>query len=226
MRTGGERHMNQPLPGALAHLAPLLDRYGYLSLAGFVAAEGVGIPTPAVTIVVASAVYAGTGSFNLPAVIAVTVVASVVGDNVGYAVGRFAGKPALVRWGRYVGLTERRMSRAEEFFARRGANIVIIARFIDGLRQTSGLIAGAAGMTWGRYAVRDALGALLWAAVWITVGYSAGQHIDQVYATARRYERVAVLAVAAVPVATVAWHLVRRRRQRRRDPVRSGASER
>ncbi len=205
--------MGHPLPGPLAHLAPLLDRYGYAAVALLVLAEGVGIPTPAVTILVAASVYAGAGHLDLPVLVITALLAASAGDNLGYALGHYAGKPAVLRWGRYVGLTSERAARAERFFAERGGRVVPLARFVDGLRQTNGLITGAMGMPWRRYLLLDALGAALWTGVWVSLGYLAGNHIGTVYRTALRYETYAIVLVAALAAAALGWHLVRRRRR-------------
>jgi membrane protein DedA with SNARE-associated domain len=208
--------MGQPLPGPLAHLAPLLDRYGYAAVALLVLAEGLGIPTPAVTILVTAAVYAGAGHLNLAVLAVIAVAAASAGDNLGYIVGRKAGKPAVLRWGRYVRLTPARIQRAEGFLTRRAGIVVPVARFIDGLRQTNGLIAGAICLRWPRYLVLDAVGAVLWAGAWMTLGYLAGDHIALVYGTARRYQTYAILVVAVVVAVAVGVHLLRRHRRGRR----------
>ena len=205
--------MDHPLPAPLASLAPVLDRYGYLALALFVLLEGVGIPTPAVTIVVTASVYAGAGGMDIIAVALVTLAAATAGDNLGYLLGRSAGRPLVLRWGRYLGLNERRLARAEDFFVHRGGNVVIFARFVDGLRQTNGLIAGSIAMPWPRYLVRDGAGALLWTGLWVSLGYLAGDNIEAVYGTARRYQLV-LLAVVLALVTVLAVRLWRRRRHR------------
>lgn len=189
-----------------------LERYGYPALALLVLLEGIGVPTPAVSAVVAAAVLAGHGQMSLPLVAAVTFAAAVAGDNLGFWLGRRAGRPAILRWGRRVGLTEPRLARAEGFFARRGRNIVVIARFIDGLRQTNGLIAGAVAMPWRQYAVRDAIGGAAWTALWVSVGAFAGGNLDRVRTLLHRYE-TAVLVVAGLLLVAVSLGYVWRRRR-------------
>ncbi|MET7403019.1 DedA family protein [Dactylosporangium sp. NPDC005572] len=188
-----------------------LRRYGYPALFVLVLLEGVGIPTPAVSAVVAAAVLAGQGSFDLPLVVAVTLVAAVTGDNLGYLLGRRAGRPAILRWGRRVGLTEPRFTRAERFLTARGRNVVLFARFVDGLRQTNGLIAGAVALPWRAYVTRDAIGAVAWTAVWVTVGAVAGGNLDRVRAWLGRYELRFALTAAVLAAIALWWYLRRRR---------------
>nr|MDA8291095.1 DedA family protein [Actinomycetota bacterium] len=185
------------LPGFLNSLAPALDHYGYWAVAGFVFLEDFGVPLPGETTLVAAAVYAGAGKLNPVAVGVVAVVAASLGDNVGFAIGHFAGRAAVARWGRYVALTEERLARAERFFDRQGGKVIVVARFVEGLRQANGIIAGASEMSWVRFLPYNVVGAMLWVATWVTVGELAGAHIDTVYRAITRYSLLAA-GVAAV----------------------------
>jgi len=189
-------------------------RFGYPALALLVLLEGIGIPTPAVSVVVAASVLAGQGSLSLPAVVAVTLLAAVAGDNLGYLLGRRAGRPAILRWGRRAGLTEPRLTRADDFLARRGRNIIVVARFVDGLRQTNGLIAGALGMPWVQYAVRDGIGGALWTAMWVSIGAFAGGNLGHVRHFLERYETPAALTLGAVAVLLLLRYLMKHRARR------------
>ena len=214
-----EETMSHPLPGMLAHVAPLLDHYGYAAVGTFAFVEGFGVPVPAVTVLVAAAVYAGSGHLSVFGVAAIALVAAIAGDNVGYGLGLWLGHPVVLRWGRFIGLTGARMARAEQFLCHRGGNIVVVARFIDGLRQTNGLIAGTIGMPWPRYLLRDAIGGMLWVAVWVGLGYLTGDHVDKVYATVVRYQTYVVVGIALLLVAAVAGHVLARRRRTARERI-------
>ncbi|WP_063736300.1 VTT domain-containing protein [Kitasatospora aureofaciens] len=155
-----------PLPGALAGLAPLLDHYGYLAVALLVLLDNCGIPVPGQTILVLASVYAGTGHLDFTAVLLIAAAAATLGNSIGYLIGRTGGRAFVHRWGRYVLLTPARMDRADGFFARHGGKVVLVARFVDGLRQYNGIIAGTTGMPWRRFAPFNLLGAVLWTAVW------------------------------------------------------------
>src|SRR5262249_20385474 len=109
-----------PLPGFLPGLAPLLDHYGYLALGGLILVADLGVPAPGETILIAASVYAGTGRLNIVAVGIIAVLAAVVGDNIGYAIGRFGGHALVLRYGKYVLLTRERLDKAERFFGRYG----------------------------------------------------------------------------------------------------------
>jgi membrane protein DedA with SNARE-associated domain len=204
------------LPGFLATLAPLLDRYGYLAVAGIVGVESFGIPAPGQTILITAAVYAGAGRLNVAAVAAIGLLAAVIGDNIGYLIGRAGGRRLILRYGSYVRLTPERVHKAEKFFTRQGPKIVIAARFIDGLRQFNGVIAGITAMSWQRFLTYNTIGAALWVGLWTTLGYVAGAHIVTVYNVISRYQWYALAALAA---ALAGYIGLRHIRHRRADPA-------
>src|SRR4051812_43423915 len=199
------------LPGVFADVQQLLEQYGYLGVAGMLFLEDFGVPVPGEIMLIAAAVFAGAGQMNIAVVFVVAVLAAVVGDNIGYVVGHFGGRPLAERFGRYVFLTPQRLDRAENFFNAHGGKIVTVARFIDGLRQINGLLAGIAGMHWLKFLAYNALGAVLWVGAWCTLGYLAGEHIAEIYDTFERYKWYVVAAVVVV-VAIVITHRVRRHR--------------
>ena len=203
-----------PLPGFLNSLAGPLDHFGLWAVLLFVMIEDFGIPVPGETIIIAASVYAGAGRLNVAAVAAVGFIAAVIGDNIGFAIGHFGGRTLAVRRGRYVFLTEARLDKAEGFFDRHGAWIITVARFIEGLRQANGIVAGITGMRWLRFLAFNALGAALWVGTWVSVGYLAGSHVGTIYSYITRYSYYALIAAAVVIAALIARHLLRRRRAR------------
>ncbi|MEU6007580.1 DedA family protein [Streptomyces sp. NPDC001276] len=205
--------MAPPLPGPLAHLAPLLSHYGYWAVGAVVLVEDFGVPAPGETILIAAGVYAGAGQLDVVAVALIAFAAAVVGDNIGYLVGHLGGRPFVHRWGRYIFLTPERFAAAERFFGRHGGKIVVVARFIEGLRQANGIIAGTTGMHWLRFLAFNALGAALWVGLWVTLAYAAGTHIGTVYDEIRRYEVYVLVALGVLVVALIVRHLLRRRRR-------------
>jgi membrane protein DedA with SNARE-associated domain len=200
------------LPGVLGNLAPLLDQYGYLAVAGLIMLEDFGVPVPGETVLIAAAIYAGAGQLNIIAVSVIAVVAAVVGDSIGYAIGRFGGRRLVLRFGRYVFVTPKRLDAAERFFTRHGGIVVTIARFVEGLRQLNGIIAGIAGMPWRRFLAYNTLGAVLWVAVWAGLGYLAGSHITAIYEQIQRYQLYVLLAIGVALAALIVRRLLRRRR--------------
>jgi membrane protein DedA with SNARE-associated domain len=198
-------------------LAPLLDNYGYLAVGGLILIEDFGVPSPGETILIAASVYAGAGRLNIVAVGLIAVLAAIVGDNIGYAIGRFGGHALVLRYGKYVFLTRERLDKAERFFARYGGQVVVVARFIEGLRQLNGIIAGIAEMPWPRFLAFNALGAALWVGVWSTAGYLAGDHIGVIYSTATRYSLYLLIALILVALALIVRGVLRRNRTQAAD---------
>ena len=191
----------------------MLDHYGYLAVAGLVMVESFGVPVPAQTLLIVAGIYAGSGKLNVALVGLLGCLAAVVGDSIGYWIGRAGGRRLVLRVGRYVLLTEERLNKAEGFFERHGGKIVAVARFIDGLRQFNGVVAGVANMAWWRFLAINALGAVLWASLWTAFGYLAGQHIDRIYDEARRYQTYLLIALAVGAALVLARWLWRRHRQ-------------
>jgi membrane protein DedA with SNARE-associated domain len=194
-------------------MAPMLDHYGYLAVAGLLFLENLGAPiVPGETMLIAGAIYAGAGRMNVVALGLVAVAACVAGGCGGWAIGWFGGRELADRYGRYVFLTASRLDRAERFFASRGAFVITFARFLEGLRQANGIIAGLTKMPWTRFLIFNGIGAVLWVAVWISVGYLTGDHIAAIYRDVTKYLLYVLIALAVVVVALIARHLLRRRR--------------
>ena len=198
-----------PLPGFLNALSGPLEHYGLWAIVLLITLEDFGVPVPGETILIAGAVFAGAGRLNVVAVGIVGFVAAVIGDNIGFAIGHFGGRALALRWGKYVFLTEERLDKAEDFFDRRGGIVITFARFVEGLRQANGIIAGITGMHWLRFLVFNALGAALWVGTWVSVGYLAGNHITTIYHYITLYSYYVLIALAVVVVAYIVW---RRRR--------------
>jgi membrane protein DedA with SNARE-associated domain len=203
----------KPLPSPFNHLEGTLHDWGYLAVAGFIFFEDFGVPLPGETMLIAASLYAGAGHLNVWLVGVIAFVAAVAGDNIGYAIGRFGGRELVERFGKYVLLTPDRLDRAEAFFARHGGKVVTIARFVEGLRQLNGIIAGVAEMHWARFVLFNALGAALWVGIWTSLGYLAGNHVE----TISRYFTYFAIAAAVVAVALIARHVLHARKVRARQ---------
>jgi membrane protein DedA with SNARE-associated domain len=202
------------LPGVFGDVQPLLEHYGYLGVGGMLFLEDFGVPVPGEIMLIAAAVLAGAGQMNIAVVFVVAVLAAVIGDNIGFIVGHFGGRPLAERFGRYVFLTPERLEKAENYFNAHGGKVVTIARFIDGLRQINGLLAGIAGMHWLKFLGYNALGAVLWVGTWCGLGYLAGENIVEIYDTFERYKWYVIGALAVV-IAIVITRRVRRGRAER-----------
>lgn len=158
----------------LETLLGYFTQYGYWVVFLGVMLENAGLPVPGETVLLAAGFFAAQGNFHLGLLIAVAAGGAVLGDNIGYAVGRKVGRKALERYGRYVRLTARHFQRLEWFFGRYGAKTVFIARFVTGLRVFAALFAGAARMRWQSFAFYNVAGALTWSVVVALAGFFFG----------------------------------------------------
>jgi membrane protein DedA with SNARE-associated domain len=204
-----------PLPGFLNALSGTLQHYGLWAIGLVITLEDFGVPVPGETILIAGAIYAGAGRLNIIALGAVAFVAAVTGDNIGFAIGHFGGRALALRFGKYVFLTEERLDKAEKFFDRRGSIVITFARFVEGLRQANGIIAGITGMHWLRFLVFNAIGAALWVGTWVTIGYFAGSNITTVYHYITLYSYYVLAGLVVLIVGYIVW----RRRRRRAAPA-------
>jgi membrane protein DedA with SNARE-associated domain len=202
-----------PLPGFLNALSSPLQHYGLWAIFLLIMLEDFGIPAPGETILIAGAVYAGAGQLNVVAVGICGFIAAIIGDNIGFAIGHFGGRALALRWGKYVFLTEERLDKAEAFFDRRGAIVITFARFVEGLRQANGIIAGITGMHWLRFLIFNAIGAALWVGTWVSLGYFAGNHIGTIYHYINLYSYYVLIALGVLILGYIAWHIRRRRRR-------------
>ena len=149
------------LTSDIARLQPLIDRYGLWALFVACLAEGFGIPLPGQTLLIACALMAAGGHLDILSVVAVAWIGTQLGDVIGYAIGRRGLQRVLNdRVGR--GL---RLASAARLFDRWGIGLLVAARFLDGIRQTSNLAAGLLGMSWRRFLIGTFAGTSLWVLV-------------------------------------------------------------
>src|SRR5919206_1463668 len=162
----------------LEQILSLIGQYGYLLVFFGVMLESTGAPLPGETILLAAGVMVQQGHLDLGDAIIFGILGAVVGDQIGYWVGREGGRRFVLRWGRYVLITQERLERAEGFFARHGGKAVFLARFVAGLRVFGALVAGISRMRWRTFLFYNALGGALWATAVVTVGYLLGGSLN------------------------------------------------
>jgi membrane protein DedA with SNARE-associated domain len=204
-----------PLPGFLNSLAGPLDHYGYWAIALLLLLENIGIPViPGEFAMIAGAIFAGTGRAGLNIVVVgiVAVIASFAGAETGYLIGKYAGRELILHYGKYVLIKPHHLDRAEAVVSRYGGIVVVIARYIVGLREANGIIAGITRMRWLTFSMYNLIGACAWVATWVTIGDMAGDHIDTIYADVNRFSVYVLIAAAVLLAAYIVRRVVRRRR--------------
>jgi len=147
----------------LGELLHLIGRYGYLTVFFGVMLESAGVPLPGETVLIAAGALVHKGVLDFKDTLFFGILGAVTGDQIGYWVGRFGGRPFLLRWGRYALITPERLGHAKAFFARHGGRAVFLARFVTGLRVFGALVAGTSRMPWGKFVLYNVLGGTMWA---------------------------------------------------------------
>ncbi len=189
----------------------LVQTDGVVTVAGFIALEGMGFPLPGEIVLLTAGALAARGEFSIVMVTLAAWVGTIIGGTGGYWIGRTGGAAVLRRRGRWLGITEDRERVAREFFQRNGARTIIFARFIALLRVIAGILAGSVAMPFGLFSICNAIGGLMWAAAIAAIGYFFGSHLKLVEHYMRRFSLG--LLVAVVLIGGVVW-IVRSRRAR------------
>ena len=178
----------------------LLLSYGLVLLFAAVAVESAGVPVPGETALVTAAVLAKLGHYSLGSVIVVAAAGAIVGDNVGYGLGRFGGRRLLERWDVVARRAEKALPPAERFFQRHGAKAVFFGRFIAILRVTAAWMAGISHMTWWRFFCWNAAGGIAWAALVAGIAWIFGKAVADAI---EHYGLFAALGLILVGAATI-----------------------
>lgn len=194
----------QHIPSAISALAPVVNHYGYLAVGGLVLLEDFGLPAPGEIVLIAAAVFAGLSHLNIILVILIGFIGAVVGDNIGFAIGHYGGDPLIRRYGKYILLTTERIDKVSDYFTRHGGKIIVIARFVEGLRQANGIIAGLSEMQWKKFLTFNVIGAGIWVVFWSLAGYYGGSHIDSLL----RYQLYFAIAVGLAILGFVFYKLI------------------
>lgn len=198
----------------IERVEPFLERYGYWAVFAAVGIEGIGIPAPGQTLLEAGALVAAVpnSKLNIVLLLFVTILATSLGQTIGYLIGRSGGRAALKR----MPIPAHQLEKLEGAFNRYGGWLVFFGRFVDGPRQLIGLFSGVLAMHWGRFMLLNIGGAILWASFWALGVYYLDLHFDAVVTALRHLNPwvaglTAVGLIVLLVVALIA--IVRRRSQ-------------
>ena len=191
----------------MGDLLHLIGRYGYLVVFFGVMLEGTGMPLPGETVLIAAGVLVHRGVLHFGDTLFFGILGAVVGNQIGYWVGRFGGRAFVLRWGRYTFITPERLGHAEAFFAQHGGGAVFLCRFVVGLRVFGALVAGTSRMPWVRFALYNVLGGIVWVTVAVSLGYFLWASISLVE---HWVGRVSLFLVAALALALMVRWVYRR----------------
>jgi membrane protein DedA with SNARE-associated domain len=195
----------------LAESLKLLEQYSLVILPALVVAEQVGIPLPAVPALLAVGALAASGRASIPLVLGAIALVALTVDLGWYELGRRRGAGVLTRLCRLSLEPDSCVRRTENVFARYGVRGMLIAKFIPGLTTVMPPLAGIFAVGRLRFAVYELIGVLLWAGIWMGVGYAFTDAISVIVARLERLERTLGLVVVATLLGYVLVKYVRRR---------------
>ncbi|HSZ69374.1 MAG TPA: DedA family protein [Solirubrobacteraceae bacterium] len=199
-----------PLLAALIDVQHLVEVAGYPLLILLVMAESGGIPVPGETALIVGGVLASQGQLKIGFVIAAAAAGAIVGDNIGYQIGRRGGRWLLERPGPFYAHRLRVLAMGGPFFERHGPKAVFFGRFILGLRTWASWLAGANHMRWRTFFMWNALGGICWATGVGLIAYFLGTSAGNLITSFGIYGLIAVLIAA---VSAFVWHRRHRRAQ-------------
>ncbi len=159
----------------------LFSEYGYAVVGIGVMLEATGLPLPGESLMIAAALYAAaTHRLDILVIVPVAAVGAIVGDQIGYFIGRSIGFRVLSRWGRRIGLSEERLELGRYLFRRYGGRVVFLGRFVAVLRTFVALLAGANQMAWHSFLIWNALGGIGWTSLYGFGAYVLGDAVRRV----------------------------------------------
>ena len=189
-------------------LSALLQQWRYPAIFIVVILGNVGLPIPEETVLALGGFLAERGILHAPTVIAVGLLGAIVGDNIGYWLGRRYGRDALERYGRHIGITPDRLAKVSAFVARYGGFAIFGARFLPGARSLAGPVAGVVGIAPRTFIFANTLGALIYVPYAVGIGYAVSYGAgDTIHRLVGRIEPYVIAVIVLVTLAVI----VRRR---------------
>ena len=202
----------------LSFLIPLIKTYGYWVVGVGIFLECMGVPFPGETVLVMGGVAASLGHLNLAAVIIIAASAAILGDNMGYMIGKKFGRKIIKKFEKFPLFHFKHIDRAERFFKNHGNKTVFIGRFTVILRTYAALFAGVFDMHYSTFFMYNLSGGVLWATIFGFVGFYLGNNLELLGKFIADFNVIAFAIVGAF----VAWKLGKRllvKRQTVRDTV-------
>jgi membrane protein DedA with SNARE-associated domain len=161
----------------MATLQDVLGRWGYLVIFGAMLLENAGLPLPGETVTLLGGYAAGSGQLNVLGVMGAAAGGAVLGDNIGYWVGRRLGWGLILKVGRWLGQSPAQLEKLREQFLRHAGKSVLLGRFVAVLRVVAGPMAGAVGMPYPKFLLCNVVGATLWASTMVSLAWLGGRWI-------------------------------------------------
>ena len=188
------------------HLVDASSSVGYIVLFALIAGESAGLPIPGETALTTAAVLAAQGHLNLAIVLTTAATAAIIGDNIGYLIGRHAGPWLFLRHGRLAAQRRRILHTSQAFFRTHAALPVFIGRWLPILRFTAAIFAGANTMPWRSFALWNTLGGTCWALSIGTLAYTIGTQADNAIQT---IGAISAISLTLILTGHLTWRHIR-----------------
>ena len=201
---------------SLKEAAEFLIKHGYALLFGWVLVEQMGLPIPAIPLLIAAGALAGAGKMNLTFAVALAFIAVILADLFWYVLGRYRGGRILKLLCRISLEPDSCVRRTENLFIRHGAHSLLVAKFVPGLNTAAPSLAGIFRMPVRRFMIFDSLGGFFWIATFSGLGFTFSDRLEQIAAHALRWGGWVVAVLAGSLAAYVLWKFIQRRRFLRR----------
>lgn len=182
----------------LASLLSITQNLGYPVLMAVVAMESLGVPLPGETAVVLAGIAASTGRLSIVLVIVLASAAAIIGDNIGFQIGRRGGRALLERPGRFYEERQKMLAIGDPFFERHGSKAVFLGRWIAGLRIWASWLAGASTMRWRVFLLWNALGGIGWSTSVALAAYFGGKGVESALSRIGLYGLIAAGVIAVI----------------------------
>jgi membrane protein DedA with SNARE-associated domain len=197
----------------------LIGHWGYLAIFALVILGNMGIPLPEETILILAGYLVWQGELRLPIVLAIGILSAVVGDNIGYQIGRHYGQGAIERYGHWVLGNSKRLESMRGFVTRYGPMAVFVARFLPGIRFMAGPLAGATGLRPLPFLAANVLGAALYVplsvALGYAVGYGLGDYVNRLERVVGELAHIVLTVAILAALALMGWRALHAARTRR-----------
>lgn len=191
-------------------LNSILATWGYLAVFAFVAVDAAGVPFPGETMLLAAAIYAGSGHLAIPFVIGAAIAGATAGFGVSFTIGKTGGRALAYRYGERIHLKKEHLERAEVFFQKYGDVTVFLGRFLSVGRAFAALLAGVNDMPWPKFMIFNLAGAIAWACLFGILGFELGHNLPLLHRVTHGLGIAAIVLAALVVAGFVAWLLRQR----------------
>jgi membrane protein DedA with SNARE-associated domain len=198
--------------GIIHFLQGALESYGYIIVFLAIMIESMGVPFPGETMLLIASAVCGTAgsSLSIVGVISSAAGGAIVGDSLGYWIGREGGRKVIKKYGKFVGLTEDRYAKAQEYLKKHGGKAVFFGRFVSIARTWIAVLVGAHHFNYPQFLIYNVLGGVVWAVIYGTIGYVAGTNLPLVEKWVSRAG--ITLTIIAAGVIVYLWYLRKKRK--------------